>query len=187
MLPETAQTETLFTIVDHLIRSLLRTRHQGLSTPLIRAILKIVLHLGSIFQFEAAETSLNHVLTKCQDSEKESRNRLGAAILREAALLIEEKHDQGHLYAFALYFRLLSSIPKTNTAGQVWDFAGHDSAHAWSTALKCGTRILIESFPKPPQRLSAVVTAQSVLAGGNCKLCAEAWLERAKRSHRTTS
>ncbi|KZT31208.1 hypothetical protein SISSUDRAFT_1056600, partial [Sistotremastrum suecicum HHB10207 ss-3] len=152
-----------------LIRSLLRTRHQGLSTPLIRAILKIVLHLGSISQFEAAETSLHHVFSVCQNSERESRTRLGAAILREAALLIEEKHDQGHLYAFALYFRLFSSVPTMNTAGQVRDFAGHDSAHAWSTALKCGTRILIESFPKLPEQASAVVNAQNILAGIDCK------------------
>lgn len=165
----------LFLTVTHQFTSLLLPSTD--SSFYCEKILGMISNASSALQFDCAEDCLEIFLTGCSKEDAAYRS-LAATTLRDAALQMEEQHDRGNSHAFSFFPRLLARIEKLQDLG--WDFSTEELSSVWTTAVKCGARMVVDSFPCLSPRLETVINQQLL---NSCKGCTDALIKRAKRSH----
>ncbi|KZT43291.1 hypothetical protein SISSUDRAFT_1040250 [Sistotremastrum suecicum HHB10207 ss-3] len=144
------------------------------ASVILGQLLKIIRILGNSHRYECAEQSLKSLLMRLRDPEliPTATSAIGE-LLRTA----HEKHGDGDPLSFKFFSKIIDPMETMKLAG--WNFADAALADVWAGSIKCGTRIISDTFPHVPKPLRGVINAQ---AFGRCDDCNEAVLGRAQNS-----
>ncbi|KZS94225.1 hypothetical protein SISNIDRAFT_505290 [Sistotremastrum niveocremeum HHB9708] len=138
-------------------------------------IAKIISHATKSMQFESqcAEECLDIVLLQLKAAETVP---LAASILSQILLTIQEQDH--HTSVFTSLFRVIQSMSKMPSFG--WDYADEPLAAVWRSVMRCGTKLLGESFPHLPDQLCEVVNPHTLKT---CEDCNTTLFESARYYH----